>query len=180
MEIWKDIPWYDWLYQVSNLGNVKNIKFNRLIKPSNNKWYLKYSLSKNNIKKILLAHRLVLIWFIPNPENKPQVNHKDWNKQNNCVENLEWCTNSENEIHKYRILKCKTTSFWKWKFWKNHHSSKKVNQYDLDWNFIKTWDSMSDIEKQLWILQSKISLVCSWKRKTTWWFIFKLLNELKN
>lgn len=92
MEIWKDIEGYEGLYQVSNLGNVKNNK-NKIMKLAKEKnGYLRINLSKNGFKKRMSIHKLVAMTFIPNPNNYPQINHKDENKQNNCVDNLEWCT----------------------------------------------------------------------------------------
>lgn len=74
-------------------------------KKSNGNGYLIAALCKNGKYTNKYIHRLVAEAFIPNPENKPQVNHKDGNKSNNCVENLEWVTRYENDIHKYRVLK---------------------------------------------------------------------------
>lgn len=108
-ETWVDIEGYEGLYQVSNLGNVKSL--NRVIKYRNNKkafhkerllvpkenfGYLRVTLSKDNKRKEYRIHRLVAKAFIPNPENKPIVNHLDENKQNNKSENLEWSTQDEN------------------------------------------------------------------------------------
>lgn len=90
-EIWKDIKDYEELYQVSNFGRVKSLYTNRILKGSKNNrgGYLKVSLCKNNIKSTKTIHRLVAQAFIPNPENKPQVNHIDENKTNNMVSNIE-------------------------------------------------------------------------------------------
>lgn len=99
-EIWKDIPEYEGFYQASNLGNIKGLKKNKIIgKTENHKGYFHISLCKNGNPKTMMAHRAVGLSFIPNPENKPQINHKDLNKKNNRVDNLEWVTNSENQLH---------------------------------------------------------------------------------
>ena len=115
-KIWKDIPDYEGLYQVSNFGEVKSlpkirnvfssnyIAKERILKPAlNDSGYKIVVLTKNKKSKSLRVHRLVALAFIPNLENKPQVNHKDGNKLNNHIDNLEWCTNSENEIHAYKL-----------------------------------------------------------------------------
>lgn len=103
-EIWKDILGYEGLYQVSNLGNVKSLPKlcghrptkERLVTQCEQKKYKRVTLCKNNVLKKVSVHRLVANAFIPNPENKPCVNHKDENPSNNNVENLEWVTCKEN------------------------------------------------------------------------------------
>lgn len=108
-EIWKDIPEYEGKYRISNLGNVKSINYHNTKKectlsPAKDaKGYLRCSLSKNNILKTFKVHRLVAQSFIPNPLELPQVNHIDGNKLNNAVNNLEWCDNSMNQIHAYKV-----------------------------------------------------------------------------
>ena len=105
MEIWKDIEGYQGIYQVSSLGKVKSLNFNhakkeKILKPFSNKdGYLRVNLCKEGKSKQYLVHRLVAKVFIPNPENKPEVNHKDEDKTNNKVENLEWMTCKENSNH---------------------------------------------------------------------------------
>lgn len=112
-EIWKDIPSYEGYYQVSNLGNFRSLP--RIIKYKSNGTrnypskalltettkdnYQRIVLMKDGIKTRYQAHRLVALTFIPNPDNKPFINHIDGNKSNNVVTNLEWCTASENMIH---------------------------------------------------------------------------------
>lgn len=101
-EVWKDIPEYEGLYQVSNYGRVKTLhgKYPRLLIPDVMKnGYLRSALSKNSITKRFLNHRLVLITFLPDFDKNLQCNHKNGIKTDNRLENLEPCTNQENAIH---------------------------------------------------------------------------------
>lgn len=102
-EIWKDIPGYEGIYIISDLGNIKSNYVNRLLKPSVDQFgYCRITATKNKKQKTLRIHRLVAQLFIPNPENLPQVNHKDGIKTNNFKNNLEWFTDSENKLHAYK------------------------------------------------------------------------------
>jgi hypothetical protein len=110
-EIWKDIPGYEGLYQVSNLGRVKSLPRQLGARFRNNDYFLKpyidkagyyrFSLMKDNKFKHFCLHRLVAICFISNPENKKTVNHEDGDKSNNTIGNLSWMTMKENNIHAY-------------------------------------------------------------------------------
>ena len=112
-EIWKDIKGYEGLYQVSNYGRVKSLEkidlkgYHRrekiLITSCGSDGYCQVGLTKKNIRKMYKAHRLVAEAFIPNPENKPQINHIDGDKTNNVMKNLEWVTREENMQHAYKI-----------------------------------------------------------------------------
>lgn len=102
MEVWKKILGFE-KYEVSNLGNVKSLKPNNryiLLKKRIGKYgYCRVMLQNKPIKKECLIHRLVAFSFLENPEKKPQINHIDCDKSNNKLENLEWCTASENQLH---------------------------------------------------------------------------------
>lgn len=104
-EIWKDIPGYNGKYKASNLGNIKSMNYHRgkkekiLKSYKNHSGYFMVSVCRNNKRETYSCHYLVAITFIPNPENKPEINHRDLNKKNNCIENLEWITHIDNAKH---------------------------------------------------------------------------------
>lgn len=104
-ELWKDIPGYEGLYQVSSLGRVRSLNFNhhgytKILKQSiTPRGYRNVSLWKNGIHKVFGVHRLIAMTFIPNPNNLPEVNHKDENTSNNCITNLEWCSSQYNNTY---------------------------------------------------------------------------------
>jgi hypothetical protein len=106
MEIWKDIIGYEGCYQVSNLGRVKSLIRGIILKPLINLGYACVYLHNKCSKKNCLVHRLVAKAFIPNPNGYEQVNHKDENKANNMVENLEWCTSKYNANYGSRNKRC--------------------------------------------------------------------------
>lgn len=105
-EEWKDITNFENLYRLSNYGRVISShtgKWKLLKTQYNGSGYACVILHKNNQIKMIRIHRLVAEYFIPNPENKPMVNHKDGNKANPVYTNLEWCTRSENEKHAWKM-----------------------------------------------------------------------------
>jgi hypothetical protein len=100
-EVWKDIKGFDGKFQVSNLGRVRRVA---IVSPKILRGYFYADLNLKDIRKNSSIHRLVAKTFIPNPDNKPEVNHKDGDKFNNSVDNLEWMTRQENAIHSFRVL----------------------------------------------------------------------------
>lgn len=152
-EIWKNIKDYEGLYQVSNFGNVRKLRFINNIcnkekifnitKHKQNSGYLKVILYKEGQYKNKLVHRLVAEAFINNVNNYNDINHKDGNKENNNVNNLEWCTKSYNMKHAYK------NNLWsspnKGKYGSNSNKAKKVAMIDKDTNkIIKTFNSIID------------------------------------
>jgi hypothetical protein len=104
MEVWKDIPGYDGMYQVSTNGTIYSTRYKRYRKLMKDRYgYSVVGLNKNGSQHFFLVHRLVAESFLPNPEKKPEVNHIDGNKQNNQIENLEWATRDENMEHAYAV-----------------------------------------------------------------------------
>ena len=161
---------------VSN-GKVNRLIKERILKTGKNRYgYLIVVLCKNGKLKTHTVHRLVAEAFIPNPQGKAQVNHKDTIKTNNIVDvndlygeatNLEWATNSENQQHAYdNGLKENTRKCWS-KIGKMYggHNSKRVKQYDLQGTFIKEWDCIAEVERQLNIANQSISACCKGKLK---------------
>ena len=135
-EIWKDIPGYEGLYQVSNLGQVRSLNYNHTGRPellsqgNNGDGYKHVILYKNNSHRKGKIHRLVAEAFLENPKKLPCVNHKDENKSNNCVDNLEWCTHKYNSNYGTNRQRCAEKMFL------------PVNCYDKRGKLLKSYKSI--------------------------------------
>ncbi|MDR1370118.1 MAG: HNH endonuclease [Dysgonamonadaceae bacterium] len=183
-ESWKDIPGYFGCYQVSNYGRIKSLKrrnrrghivHERILKPFYNGSYNSITISIDNVAKKIAIHRLVAIVFIPNPENKAEVNHINGIKTDNKKDNLEWVTRSENLIHRYRILKQKPSKGFSGRHGKLHHHSKPVVQLTLDGVFINEFESANQAEIYLGLSSGSVSGVCNKRRnaKSAKGYVFK-------
>lgn len=174
-EIWKDIKWYEWRHQISNLWRVRSTYlWNTIIRKQDKmkNWYMAVCLRKEWKIKRFLVHRLKAIMFIDNPYNKRYVWHKDNNPSNNWYiknneDNLYWCTASENIKYSYD---CWRIHHALWKFWKESAKAIKVIQKTIEWKKIKTRWSIIDASRSLNIYHQHISKCCKWKQITTWWY----------
>lgn len=178
-EIWKDIEGYEGLYQVSNLGRIRSldriiIRKNGMQLPLKGKilsQHIKYgngtlpryqvNLCKNNKNSMYLVSRIVAKAFVQNPNNLPQVNHKDENPANNNVDNLEWCTGEYNMKYGTRLERISKSL------------QKKVNVYDLNNKYLYTFNSLKEASKILNCDHSTITKVCKGKVRQCKGYIFR-------
>ena len=148
----------DDIYSIDSDGNIYNHKRNIILKPRKSGYgYLSVTMYNNKTRYV---HKLIAEFFIPNPENKSQVNHKDGNKLNNSIDNLEWCTVRENLLHAMHNGL-------------NNGRKKEIIQYDKFMNQINTFESALDAQRQTGIDNSHINKVCQGKRKTAGKYIWK-------
>lgn len=175
-EIWKDIDGFKGYYQVSNFGRIKSLfryvkvkngfrsVQEKILKPKIDKdGYLHIVLQKNRKSRYFAIHRIVANAFIPNPNNLPQINHKDENKANNHVENLEWCTELYNDNYGNRNKKISKLKY------------KPINQYSLSGDFIRWWESGVCIEKETGFNRKNISACCCGVKKTAYGYVWKFV-----
>ena len=164
-EIWKDIKEFEEKYQISDKGNVKSLprykrKKEKILKPGlNNYGYFVVVLMKNKIRYDRIVHRLVAGHFISNPENKPQVNHKNGIKTDNKIKNLEWCTNSENKKHSAKN---------KLESWGERHYKHKLTKKDVKeirGKYKKEGITQTELARQYPVNRQNISEIVNYK---TW------------
>lgn len=173
-EIFKDIPWYEGNYQISNLWNLKSLwnkiisrwrmsrKKDKLLKPLvNTAWRIQFNLFKNWISEIKSVHRLVAEAFIPNTNNYPVVMHLDNNPLNNCTDNLKWGMWYHNSQQ--------MANEWRWVY----PNSKPVSQYTLNWEFIKKYVSIREARRCTKVHSMYISQCCKWELSSAGGFIWK-------
>ena len=186
MENWKDIKGYEGFYQVSDCGNVRSLErdvycqdgtFHHhveekiLVSCVNGRGYANVNLYKNGKRKNILIHRLVAMAFIPNPENKPMINHKDENPLNNCVDNLEWCTASYNANYGTRNERI-IQNHRRYKFGDSPRA-KAIFCEELN----KKFDCIASAQEELGICGSSICNACKGKQKTAGKFHWKYADE---
>ena len=156
-EVFLDIPNYEGLYQISNLGNVKNIRTGKLLKNFGvGEGYRGVELYNiNHDGKKFYLHRLVAQSFLSNPNNYPQINHKDKDRTNNSVDNLEWCTALYNVEYSHNL---------------------SIIQFNRHGDFICEWSSIKKASDELRIDPSDICNVCRGRKKSAGGYIFKYKN----
>ena len=181
MEIWKDIEGYP-DYKVSSLGRVKSLKFGKekiLKSGKNKKGYLQVALCKEGKLKTFKVHRLVAEAFIPNPDNKPHLDHINTDRTDNRAENLSWVTHKENCNNPITI-----ENYSKCKLGLLNHITKPIVQFTKDGKFVRKWDSMIEVERDLGFCSGYISKCCKGKYKTAygfkWCYHYKSLWEKKH
>lgn len=172
--IWKPVVGFEGLYEVSNTGLIRSLNFYNYKEPRllslclNSNGYLKVGLNKNNTTKQMLVHRIVAEAFIPNPDNLEMVNHKDENRANNNVENLEWCTRSYNQLYSLKLHPERNKKFAEnfkgLSSWTKkgiaHKNTKKVAIIDEQNNILRTFENASVAGKELDIIPGNITAAC--------------------
>lgn len=174
----KDIPDYEWRYSVTREGHFYsfvNSYWRRVETPhqikaraNNKRWgYLYVTLRDWKWwAKNWIAHRLVAITYLPNPDNLPEINHKNWDKNDISVENLEWCTSSYNKIHKFRVLWYKNSE--KSNQMARERMSKKVALLWDKWEIVQTFSSATEATKFVWWKKGNIHTCCRWNTSTAY------------
>lgn len=176
MEEWKEIPWFNGLYLVSNTWRVKSLMYwkERVLKQNDYRWYRWVKLYINKTCKHLFVHRLVMISFHWEHNYKKFVNHIDRDKANNYINNLERVTHQENMIHDRQTETIEKKNIRKEVSRINGiKCSKSVKQYSIEWELIDVRNSTMDIQRDKWYWNQGISRCCRWIQKKAYWFVWK-------
>ena len=173
-EIWKSVVDYEGIYEVSNFGNVRNVNWRgcgyRNLTPAPDKdGYAVVTLCKDNRQSVKRVHRLVAIAFIDNPLDKAQVNHKDENKWNNNVGNLEWVTCEENNNYGTRNDRVSKN--------KLNTNCKAVLQYDKNGSLLRKWLSMCEVKRQCGFDTGPLSKCCRGVYKSAYGYVWRYAVE---
>ena len=176
-EIWKSIIGYEGLYEASNLGRIRSLKYDkvRILKPGKDECgYLRVVLYKGGKKNFCKVHRLVAEAFIPNPYNLPEINHRNEIKSDNFVENLEWCTHCYNVSYGTLPQRQSKTQL------NDIKKSKPVYQYTLDGVLVRVWPSVNECRRYGFSL-AHVAACCRGERKShkgyIWSYVPLFFNE---
>jgi hypothetical protein len=186
MEEWKDIKGFEGMYQISDKGRLRSFK--KMVQPlilsvKNSKgWYLSIILCRDRKRVTVRIHRLVAEAFVPNPEGKPEVNHKDGNKQNNDASNLEWVTDRENVIHAVKQVPSMLSGI-------NHYNKfvrpKPVQQLSLSGNILAEFPTAKEAQRATGVCRRNILQVANkteykpgMMRKQAGGFVWRFKDEL--
>jgi hypothetical protein len=179
METWRDITGFEGRYQVSTCGNVRSLfsadshRIGRIRKPNMCVGYHRMGLRLNGKMRHLKVHRLVAVAFIPNPMNKPFVNHINGIRTDNRVENLEWCTHAENIEHAWRTGLAKPHHSPNSGKFKKGHAAKPVVALDDSGNVVARYNSGRDADKALGLSRGQVCRALKGRRNHTGGFQFK-------
>lgn len=181
-EVWKPIKGYEGIYEVSSLGRVRSIDRDiyqvgrwgkvmkvrqpgKMLSQQSRIGYKRVSLCRDGGKgKWFFVHRLVAVAFVPNPDGKPYINHKDETRDNNVPDNLEWCTMAENNLYGGHVERTQSA---------NIANRQSIEQVDASGNVVATFESIKSAARQTGIPISSVSQCLNGKLRQTHGFIFR-------
>lgn len=177
---YRDIGGYEGHYMVDTKGNVFSLKRKKIMTPcKSNNGYMQVHLSIDGVMKSHKIHRLVAKTFIPNPYNLPQVNHKDEDKTNNCVENLEWCTQSYNmNYNDGQKRRASSRDYEEISKKRSEVQSKEVTQYDFDGRIVAIWRNAYVAEEHGYN-RTMINQCCLGNKKSHKGYVWKYTNNIE-
>jgi len=171
--MWKNIPWYEWLYQTNKMWDIKSFYSWKILKADNNQWYSKIVLWKNKKWKTFTSHKIIMLTFVwPRPDNM-EINHINKNKTDNSLKNLEYITHIENEKHKVNF---------KWFICPSVAKRKQVSQFTREWKYLRSYISWREAERITKINCSHIFKCCLWRKwyHNIWWYHWEYKKSNEN